>query len=58
MKIVRLIVLAAALAFVPGSAQAQGKAPAKDALLYFVCRQNGSVTRGILARFLVSATMA
>jgi hypothetical protein len=52
MKIVRLIVLAAALAFVPGSAQAQGKAPAKDALLYFVWPQNGSVIKGAFwARF-------
>jgi Domain of unknown function (DUF4399) len=52
MKIVRLIVLAAALAFAPGAAQAQGKAPAKDAVLYFVWPQNGSVIKGAFwARF-------
>jgi hypothetical protein len=46
MKIVRLLLLAVALASVPGLAHAQGKAPAKDALLYFVWPQNGSVVKG------------
>jgi hypothetical protein len=46
MKIVRLLVLAVALAFFPAVAQAQGKAPAKDALLYFIWPQNGTVIKG------------
>ncbi len=52
MKIVRPIVLAAALAFVPAAAQAQGKPAAKDALLYFVSPKNGQVIKGTFwARF-------
>ena len=52
MKIVRPIVLAAALAFVPAAAQAQGKPAAKDALLYFVTPKNGQVIKGAFwARF-------
>ena len=46
MKIVRLLVLAVALAVFPAVAQAQGKAPAKDALLYFIWPQNGAVIKG------------
>jgi Domain of unknown function (DUF4399) len=46
MKIVRLLLLAVALAFLPGLAHAQGKAPAKDALLYFIWPQNGTVIKG------------
>ena len=46
MKVVRLIVLVATLAFVTGAAQAQGKAPAKDALLYFVWPANGATIKG------------
>lgn len=46
MKIVRLIVLAAALASVSGAAQAQGKAPGKDAVLYFVWPQNSTTVKG------------
>ncbi len=52
MKIVRLIVLAAALALLTGAAQAQGKPAAKDALLYFVTPKNGAVIKGSFwARF-------
>jgi len=52
MKIVRLIVLAAALVSVSGAARAQGKAPGKDAALYFVWPQNGTnVKGGFWARF-------
>jgi hypothetical protein len=46
MKIVRLLVLAAALASLPFAAEGQGKPPAKDALLYFIWPQNGSVIKG------------
>jgi len=46
MKIVRLIALVAALAFVPVSAEAQSKAAAKDALLYFVSPTNGAIIKG------------
>ena len=46
MKIVRLLLLAAALACLPTAAPAQGKTPAKDALLYFVWPQNGTVIKG------------
>ena len=46
MKVVRLIVLVATLAFVTDAAQAQGKAPAKDALLYFVWPANGATIKG------------
>jgi uncharacterized protein DUF4399 len=52
MKIVRPIMLAAALALVPAAAQAQGKPAAKDALLYFVSPKNGQVIKGTFwARF-------
>jgi Domain of unknown function (DUF4399) len=46
MKTVRLLLLAVALAFLPGLAHAQGKAPGKDALLYFIWPQNGTVIKG------------
>lgn len=46
MKIVRLLLLAVALASSPCAVLAQGKAPAKDALLYFIWPQNGAVIRG------------
>jgi hypothetical protein len=46
MKVVRLLLLAVALASLPTLASAQGKAPAKDAVLYFVWPQNGTVIKG------------
>ena len=46
MKIVRLVLLAAALAFLPSAVQAQGKPAPKDALLYFIWPQNGAVIKG------------
>jgi len=46
MKIVRLVVLAAALALLPSAVQAQGKSPGKDALLYFIWPQNGTTIKG------------
>ena len=46
MKIVRLLLLAVALASLPCAVLAQGKAPAKDALLYFIWPQNGSTIKG------------
>ena len=46
MKIVRLMVLAAALVCLSSAAQAQGKPAAKDALLYFVWPQNGATIKG------------
>src|ERR1700746_257657 len=46
MKIVRLLVLAAALVCVSGAAQAQGKPAAKDALLYFIWPQSGATIKG------------
>jgi hypothetical protein len=46
MRIVRLVVLAAALASVPCAVQAQGKPAAKDALLYFIWPQNGATMKG------------
>jgi len=46
MKVALLMVLTAALACVPDALQAQGKAPAKDVLLYFVWPQNGSTIKG------------
>jgi hypothetical protein len=46
MRIARLIVLSAALAFVSCAAQAQGKTAPKDALLYFVWPQNGTTIKG------------
>src|SRR5581483_5581378 len=46
MKIVRLLLLVLALASFPCAVLAQGKAPAKDALLYFIWPQNGAVIKG------------
>jgi hypothetical protein len=46
MKIVRLIVLSAALVSVSCAAQAQGKSAAKDAVLYFVWPQDGTTIKG------------
>jgi Domain of unknown function (DUF4399) len=46
MRIARLIVLAAALALVSFAALAQGKAAPKDAVLYFVWPQNGTMIKG------------
>src|ERR1700752_4819810 len=46
MKIVRLLLLAVALASLPCAVPAQGKAPAKDALLYFIWPQNGAIIKG------------
>jgi len=40
------MVLAAALVLLPSAAQSQGKAPAKDALLYFIWPQNGATIKG------------
>jgi len=46
MKIVRLLLLAVALASLPCAALAQGKTSAKDALLYFIWPQNGAIIKG------------
>jgi hypothetical protein len=46
MKIVRLLSLAVALAIMSSAVQAQGKPPAKDALLYFIWPQNGATIKG------------
>ena len=46
MKIVRSIVLSAALASMPCVAQAQGKSAAKDAVLYFIWPQDGETIKG------------
>jgi Domain of unknown function (DUF4399) len=46
MKIVRSIVLSAALASMPYAAQAQGKSAAKDAVLYFIWPQDGETIKG------------
>ena len=46
MKIVRLLVLAAALVCLSSAAQAQGKPAAKDALLYFIWPQSGATIKG------------
>jgi len=46
MKIFRLLLLAVALASLPAAALAQGKAPPKDALLYFIWPQNGGIIKG------------
>lgn len=45
MKTVRLLLLVA-LASLPSAGLAQGKAPPKDALLYFIWPQNGAIIRG------------
>jgi hypothetical protein len=46
MKIVSLVLLAATLACVPDSVQAQGKPAGKDAVVYFVWPQNNAVIKG------------
>jgi hypothetical protein len=46
MRIVRLLLLAAALALLPSAVQAQGKSAAKDALVYFIWPQNGTTIKG------------
>ena len=46
MKMVRSIVLSAALASMPCAAQAQGKSAAKDAVLYFIWPQSGATIKG------------
>jgi Domain of unknown function (DUF4399) len=46
MRIVRLVVLAAALASVPWIAYAQGKPASKEALLYFIWPQTGANIKG------------
>ena len=52
MKITRLVALSAALTCLPLAALAQGKPAPKDALLYFVWPQNGTVIKGgFWARF-------
>src|SRR5258708_8580610 len=52
MKIVRLIVLSAALAAVSCVSHAQGKSAPKDAVLYFVLPQDRTTIRsGFLCRF-------
>jgi len=45
-QIVRLVVLAAALASVSCAAHAQGKPPAKDAYLYIIWPPNGAKIKG------------
>jgi hypothetical protein len=46
MRIVRLILLAAALASLSCAAFAQGKSAPKDALLYFIWPQSGATIKG------------
>ena len=46
MRIVRLILLAAALASASCAAHAQGRPAPKDALLYFIWPQNGATIKG------------
>jgi hypothetical protein len=46
MNFVSLVLLAATLTFAPSPAQAQGKAPGKDAMVYFVWPQNGTIVKG------------
>jgi len=46
MRITRLIVLSVALAAVSCAAHAQGKPAAKDAVLYFVWPQDGTMIKG------------
>src|ERR1700751_4958809 len=46
MRIIRLVVLAASLAFAPSLAGAQGKPAPKEALLYFIWPQSGAVIKG------------
>lgn len=49
-RIVRLVVLAVTLTSVTCAAHAQGKPPAKQALLYFIWPQNGARIRGAFWR--------
>ena len=52
MKIVRAVLVSMMLALIPGAANAQGRPAPKDALLYFVWPQNGTVIKGgFWARF-------
>ena len=44
--VVRLLLLAVVLASLSSAALAQGKAPVKDAFLYFIWPQNGAVIKG------------
>lgn len=46
MKITRRVMLSAALALLPRVAQAQGNPAGKEAVLYFVWPQNGTVIKG------------
>jgi hypothetical protein len=46
MKIARIVTLSAILALLPFLAQAQGRPAGKDALLYFVWPQNGTIIKG------------
>ena len=46
MKIIRLVMLSAWLTLLSFAAQAQGKPAAKDAVLYFVWPQNGTMIKG------------
>jgi hypothetical protein len=46
MRTLRLILLAAALAWVSCAAHAQGRPAPKDALLYFIWPQNGATIKG------------
>jgi hypothetical protein len=46
MKIIRLVMLCAALTLLSFAAQAQGKPAGKDAVLYFVWPQNGTTIKG------------
>lgn len=45
-RIVRLVVLAGALASLSGAVHAQGKPPAKHAVLYIIWPPNGAVIKG------------
>ena len=52
MKIVRTVLVSMMLALIPAAANAQGRPAPKDALLYFVWPQNGTVIKGgFWARF-------
>ena len=46
MKIIRFVMLCAALTLLSFAAQAQGKPAGKDAVLYFVWPQNGTTIKG------------
>ena len=58
MKIVRLALLSLALVLISNFANAQGKPAPKDALLYFVWPQNGTVIKGGFWPVLACATWA